>query len=142
MGFSWIHCIFFDSVLLKNLLMLKEIIAVFIGGGIGSSLRYLISKFSFITSASFPYSTFITNIIGCFILGLTLGYFLKSNNQNSLMFVFLTIGVCGGFTTFSTFSNEGLTLINNANYLTFLIYTMISIILGLLAVYFGTIIYK
>ena len=122
--------------------MLKEIIAVFIGGGIGSSLRYLISKFSFTTLTSFPYSTFITNIIGCFILGLTLGYFLKSNNQNSLIFVFLTIGVCGGFTTFSTFSNEGLTLINNGNYLTFLIYTMISIILGLLAVYFGTITYK
>ena len=122
--------------------MLKEIIAVFIGGGIGSSLRYLINKFSFITATSFPYSTFITNIIGCFVLGLTLGYFTKSNNQNSLMFVFLTIGVCGGFTTFSTFSNEGLTLINNGNYLTFLIYTMISIIIGLLAVYFGAIIYK
>jgi len=59
--------------------MLKEIIAVFIGGGIGSLLRYLISKFSFTTVASFPYSTFTTNIIGCFILGLTLGYFLKSN---------------------------------------------------------------
>ena len=122
--------------------MLKEIIAVFIGGGIGSSVRYLISKFSFITSASFPYSTFITNIIGCFILGLTLGYFLKSNNQNSLMFTFLTIGICGGFTTFSTFSSEGLTLINNGNYSTFLIYTLVSVILGVLAVYLGAILSK
>ena len=122
--------------------MLKEIVAVFIGGGIGSSMSYLINKSSFIMPNSFPYSTFITNIIGCFILGLTIGYFLKNNNQNSLIFVFLTTGICGGFTTFSTFSNEGLTLINNGNYLTFLIYTMISIILGLLAVYFGTIIYK
>ena len=122
--------------------MLKEIIAVFIGGGIGSSLRYLISKFSFISSASFPYSTFITNIIGCFILGLTLGYFLKSNNQNSLMFTFLTIGICGGFTTFSTFSSEGLTLINSGNYSTFLIYTLVSVILGVLAVYLGAILSK
>ena len=122
--------------------MLKEIVAVFIGGGIGSTLRYLISKSSFIMPSSFPYSTFITNIIGCFILGLTIGYFLKNNNQSSVIFVFLTIGVCGGFTTFSTFSSEGLTLINNGNYLTFLVYTLISIILGLLAVYFGTIIYK
>ena len=63
--------------------MLKEIIAVFIGGGIGSTLRYLISKSSFIMPSSFPYSTFITNIIGCFILGLTLGYFLKNNNNLS-----------------------------------------------------------
>ena len=122
--------------------MLKEILAVFIGGGIGSTMRYLINKSSFIMPSSFPYSTFITNIIGCFILGLTVGYFLKNNNQNSLVFVFLSIGFCGGFTTFSTFSNEGLALINNGNYFTFLIYTLISIIVGLLAVYFGVIIYK
>ena len=122
--------------------MLKEIVAVFIGGGIGSTIRYLINKSSFIMASTFPYSTFITNIIGCFILGLTLGYFLKNNNQNSVIFVFLTIGVCGGFTTFSTFSNEGLTLINNGNYITFLIYTIASIVLGLLAVYLGAIIYK
>ena len=122
--------------------MLKEIVAVFIGGGIGSTMRYLINKSSFIMPSSFPYSTFITNIIGCFILGLTIGYFLKNNNQNSEIFVFLTIGFCGGFTTFSTFSSEGLTLINNGNYLIFLIYTIASIVLGLLAVYFGAIIYK
>ena len=71
--------------------MLKEIIAVFIGGGLGSVLRYLVNKIEIISENNFPYSTFISNFLGCFILGLVLGYFIKNENPNSILFVFLSV---------------------------------------------------
>ena len=122
--------------------MLKEIIAVFIGGGIGSVLRFLLNKIEIVSENNYPYSTFISNVVGCFILGLVLGYFIKNGSNNSTLFVFLTVGLCGGFTTFSTFSNENLQLIQNGHILSFLIYTLLSLILGIMFVYFGTIFYK
>ena len=122
--------------------MFREIVAVFVGGGIGSIIRYLITKISFFSSNSFPYSTFISNIIGCFILGLALTYFMKNDSQNSTIFIFIAVGFCGGFTTFSTFSSEGLELINNGNLITFILYTFTSIFLGIIAVYLGASIYK
>ena len=122
--------------------MFREIVAVFVGGGIGSIIRYLITKISFFSNNSFPYSTFISNIIGCFILGLALTYFMKNDSQNSTIFIFIAVGFCGGFTTFSTFSSEGLELINNGNLITFMVYTLTSIFLGIVAVYLGASIYK
>ena len=122
--------------------MFREIVAVFVGGGIGSIIRYLITKISFFSFNSFPYSTFISNIIGCFILGLALTYFMKNDSQNSTIFIFIAVGFCGGFTTFSTFSSEGLELINNGNLITFIVYTFTSIFLGIVAVYLGASIYK
>ena len=122
--------------------MFREIVAVFVGGGIGSIIRYLITKVSFFSSNSFPYSTFISNIIGCFILGLALTYFMKNDSQNSTIFIFIAVGFCGGFTTFSTFSSEGLELLNNGNLITFIVYTFTSIFLGIIAVYLGASIYK
>ena len=122
--------------------MLKEIIAVFIGGGIGSILRFLLNKIEIVSENNYPYSTFISNVVGCFILGLVLGYFIKNGSNNSTLFVFLTVGLCGGFTTFSTFSNENLQLIQNGHILSFLIYTLLRLILGIMFVYFGTIFYK
>jgi len=122
--------------------MFREIVAVFVGGGIGSIIRYLITKVSFFSSNSFPYSTFISNIIGCFILGLALTYFMKNDSQNSTIFIFIAVGFCGGFTTFSTFSSEGLELINNGNLITFILYTFTSIFLGIIAIYLGASIYK
>ena len=122
--------------------MLKEIIAVFIGGGLGSVLRYLVNKIEIISENNFPYSTFISNFLGCFILGLVLGYFIKNENPNSILFVFLTIGLCGGFTTFSTFSNESLQLIQNGDILTFLAYLLGSLVVGIFSVYGGAIIFK
>jgi len=122
--------------------MLKEIIAVFIGGGIGSILRFLVNKIEIISENNFPYSTFISNFLGCFILGLVLGYFIKSENPNSVLFVFLTVGLCGGFTTFSSFSYENLQLLQNGEILTFLVYLLGSLIVGIISVYIGMLIFK
>ena len=122
--------------------MLKEIIAVFIGGGLGSVLRFLVNKIQIVSENNFPYSTFISNFLGCFILGLVLGYFIKNENPNSILFVFLTVGLCGGFTTFSSFSNESLQLIQNGEILTFLTYLLGSLVVGILSVYGGAIVFK
>jgi len=122
--------------------MLKEIIAVFIGGGLGSMLRYLVNKIEIISNNNFPYSTFISNFLGCFILGLVMGYFIKNENPNSILFIFLTVGLCGGFTTFSSFSNESLQLIQNGEIFTFLTYLLGSLVVGILSVYGGITIFK
>ena len=122
--------------------MLKEIIAVFIGGGLGSVLRFLVNKIQIVSENNFPYSTFTSNFLGCFILGLVLGYFIKNENPNSILFLFLTVGLCGGFTTFSSFSNESLQLIQNGEILTFLAYLFSSLVVGILSVYGGAIIFK
>ena len=122
--------------------MLKEIIAVFVGGGLGSVLRFLINKIEIVSENNFPYSTFISNFLGCLILGLVLGYFIKNENPNSILFVFLTVGLCGGFTTFSSFSNENLQLIQNGEIFIFLAYLLGSLIVGIVSVYVGTLTFK
>tara|TARA_B100001029_G_scaffold94025_1_gene77163 strand:+ start:1157 stop:1531 length:375 start_codon:yes stop_codon:yes gene_type:complete len=122
--------------------MLKEIIAVFIGGGIGSVLRFMVNKIEFISENNIPYPTLISNILGCFILGLVLGYFLKNENPNSILFVFLTVGICGGFTTFSSFSYENLELLENGQIFTFLTYMFGSLVVGMISVYSGTYLFK
>ena len=122
--------------------MLKEIIAVFIGGGIGSVLRFMVNKIKFISENNIPYPTLISNILGCFILGLVLGYFLKNENPNSILFVFLTVGICGGFTTFSSFSYENLELLENGQIFTFLTYMFGSLVVGMISVYIGTYLFK
>jgi len=122
--------------------MIKEIIAVFVGGGIGSLLRYLINKIEWLSIYNFNYSTLISNILGCLILGLAVGYFLKNNNHNSITFIFLTVGLCGGFTTFSAFSMENLNIIENGEFLKFFTYVMASLLSGILSVYAGINLYK
>ena len=122
--------------------MIKEIIAVFVGGGIGSLLRYLFNKIEWLSIYNFNYSTLISNILGCLILGLAVGYFLKNNNHNSITFIFLTVGLCGGFTTFSAFSMENLNIIENGEFLKFFTYVMASLLSGILSVYAGINLYK
>lgn len=119
---------------------MKEIVYIFIGGGVGSVLRYLaqISINERMSGIGFPFSwgTFIVNIAGSFLIGLF--YSVSERwNLSMEMRLFLTTGLCGGFTTFSTFSNDGLSLLRGEFYSTFLLYALLSIGLGLVAVMAG-----
>ena len=101
---------------------MKNILYVFLGGGFGSILRYAISKLFLTDKSSFPWSTLIANFIGCFIIGIVLGWFINNNKQYSELYVFLSVGFCGGLTTFSTFSVEELTYLKNGDLLVFITY--------------------
>ena len=119
---------------------MKEIVYIFIGGGVGSVLRHLaqISINERMSGIGFPFSwgTLIVNIAGSFLIGLF--YSVSERwNLSMEMRLFLTTGLCGGFTTFSTFSNDGLSLLRGEFYSTFLLYALLSIGLGLVAVLAG-----
>lgn len=119
---------------------MQEIAYIFIGGGVGSVLRYLaqISINERMSGIGFPFSwgTFIVNIAGSLLIGLF--YSISERwNLSMEMRLFLTTGLCGGFTTFSTFSNDGLSLLRGEFYGTFLLYALLSIGLGLVAVLAG-----
>ncbi|MBZ9728813.1 fluoride efflux transporter CrcB [Salegentibacter sp. JZCK2] len=117
--------------------MLKQLLLIFLGGGLGSVLRYLISKSLNFGTAFIPFGTFTVNILGSLLLGLILGIAAKSDIFNSNTVLFLAIGFCGGFTTFSSFAFENHALLRSGDYLNFFIYTFGSIILGILAVFLG-----
>ena len=117
--------------------MIKNILLVFIGGGLGSVCRYLISEIFYFKKFVFPYSTFITNLLGCFLIGLALGWSIKNSNLDSSLIILFSVGFCGGFTTFSSFSYESLTLINNNQLLNLFIYIFSSILIGIFAVFVG-----
>ncbi len=105
-----------------------------LGGAIGSILRYLIQR-AFPVSF-FPYGTLIVNISGCLLIGILWGL-LSKNNLTQVAGMLLMTGFCGGFTTFSSFSYEGIQLLMVNKWLLFFTYTMISVAGGLIATYLG-----
>lgn len=110
---------------------------IFIGGGTGSVLRFLISKYLNPISSSFYLGTFTVNILGCFLIGLISGWVLRSNYIDQTLAWLLITGFCGGFTTFSTFSLENLELIKSGQLNSFLIYSLLSLLTGIAAVMAG-----
>tara|TARA_Y100001978_G_C23380731_1_gene285335 strand:+ start:91 stop:465 length:375 start_codon:yes stop_codon:yes gene_type:complete len=117
--------------------MIKNIFLVFIGGGLGSVCRYLISDTNYFKKFAFPYPTLFTNLLGCFLIGLALGWSIKNSNIDSSLVILFTVGFCGGFTTFSTFSQESLTLINNNQLTHLFFYLFSSISIGIFSVFLG-----
>ena len=115
---------------------MKNLFYIFIGGGLGSVFRVFISNYTqkLFNVSGFPLGTFLVNIIGCFLIGVLSSYFLKVNSD--LKFLLIT-GFCGGFTTFSTFSAENVSLWQNGDYITLVLYSLLSIVIGFLAVFIG-----
>jgi CrcB protein len=122
---------------------MKIWILIFVGGGIGSLCRYLISRsINSLVVSGFPYGTFLVNVTGCFLIGFFVFYFTDARfGVVSLPWrLFLVTGLCGGYTTFSAFSYENVQLFESNQIFTFLVYTFGSIVLGLLATFSGVLI--
>jgi fluoride exporter len=118
--------------------MLKTIIYIAIGGAIGSVLRYLMSVMvNKYWSNNFPLATFLTNILGCFLIGLIIGFLEKNHLTDSNLKWILVTGFCGGFTTFSAFGHENVTLFQNQNSIIAFVYIGTSVFIGIMAVWFG-----
>ncbi len=118
--------------------MFKLILLVGAGGFIGSVARFLGSRY--ITEnflSSFPFGTMTVNITGCFLIGVFYGMSERGALMNEEWRIFLTVGFCGGFTTFSSFASENLTLLRDGAFVYFLLYTGLSVFLGLAATFIG-----
>ena len=116
---------------------MKDFLLVFFGGGLGSGLRYLVTIAMNQYSKVLPFGTFTVNILGCLLIGLILGYAQKENTLTSNQTLLLATGFCGGFTTFSAFANENLELIKNGEIFNFSVYSVSSIVVGIVAVFVG-----
>lgn len=118
--------------------MIKNVLLVGLGGSIGSIARYLCQKwFAINYTSSFPWATFAVNITGCFAIGIFWGLSFKSFNSDESWKLFLMTGLCGGFTTFSAFTLEGIGLLREQKLALFFSYIAASVLLGLLATYTG-----
>ena len=116
--------------------MMKDILFVGAGSFLGGIARYLVSIAMKSMSTAFPWATMTVNIVGCLLIGILWGYETRINTPSQINLFFVT-GFCGAFTTFSTFSKESLALLQAGNTIAFCLYTLGSVILGILAVILG-----
>lgn len=118
--------------------MWKQLLLVGTGGFLGSVARFLVNRLSTrIEWFSIPIGTLTVNVVGSLLIGFLIGISEKSPILTVEWRMFLMVGLCGGFTTFSSFTGENLMLMKNGQIFPLLLYTGLSIFLGFVAVYLG-----
>lgn len=118
--------------------MLKAMLLAGVGGFVGTCLRYLTGKLChLLVAGAFPLGTFVVNIVGSFIIGLLFGAAERTNTITPAVSALLITGFCGGFTTFSSFADDIYLLLQERNYATFVLYTVLTVVLGILLVWAG-----
>lgn len=113
---------------------MKPLFLVALGGAAGSLLRYAASRL--LPGQSIPYNTFAVNLVGCLLIGIFWAMAQKGSLGTDARLLLMT-GLCGGFTTFSAFSLEGLLLLQTGKWLQYFLYVLLSVALGLLATFLG-----
>tara|TARA_Y100000816_G_scaffold19291_1_gene12566 strand:+ start:173 stop:547 length:375 start_codon:yes stop_codon:yes gene_type:complete len=114
------------------------LLSIFLGGGFGALLRFLISEqINRLFLNSFPFGTIVVNVLGAFLIGLAVSYFSGKVNFSQNMKMFLIIGFLGGFTTFSTFNLDFYQLFSNGEIVASLLYLFATFILTVIAFYLG-----
>jgi fluoride exporter len=118
--------------------MLKILFIIGTGSFLGGISRFLVSKsIQNMAISAFPYGTFVVNMTGCFLIGLFYGLSERNQLISPEWRMFLTVGFCGGFTTFSTFANENFAMLRDGNILSVALYASLSVFVGICATYFG-----
>ena len=117
---------------------MKELIYVFIGGGLGSLVRFILGKWiNAFHNASFPFGTFTINVIACFVLGFIIGLADQKQLISPVARLFWAVGFCGGFSTFSAFTSETVTLFQQGQNSTMLLYILLSVLVCMTATFGG-----
>ncbi|WP_420574390.1 fluoride efflux transporter CrcB [Kordia sp.] len=121
---------------------MKQLLLVFLGGGFGSALRFLLGKYLNSAATGIPYGTFAANILGSLFIGIILGMAAKNEAISEQHTLLLATGFCGGFTTFSTFAYENHVFLKSGDFMTFFLYTVTSFVIGFAAVFLGMYVVK
>lgn len=118
--------------------MFRNVLLVALGSAVGGVCRYVLSlEIAERYVAEFPYGTFVVNMLGCFAVGCVYGAAERYGWFTPDLRLLMAVGFCGGFTTFSSFAYENVWLLESRNYLTFGVYVLLSVALGMMAAFAG-----